>query len=235
MKVIAVMTRAPLAVVTGTGGVPDPATAGPKTRLAPALPDPAAREALQRAMLADVLAAARAVQGAIVRVAVTPGGAPGALADLGVAPGHVITQQGDSLGDRERSVFADLFRRGARQVLIVGSDLPLLTTAILDEAFAALAADPKQVVVGPASDGGYYLLGLPGPHVPDLFTGVRWSTKYTLMDTLRRCEFADRRVACLPILDDVDEPADLERLRDTLGASPDLAPHTAEALQILRR
>ena len=232
MKVIAVMTRAPLAVVTG-GGVSAgaiPATAGPKTRLAPALPDPADRDALQRAMLADVLAAARAVKGAIVRVAITPGGAPGQLADLGVAPGHLITQQGESLGDREQSLFADLFRRGAKHVLIVGSDLPSLTTAILEEAFAALAADPKQVVIGPASDGGYYLLGIPGPQVPDLFTGVRWSTKYALMDTLRRCEFAERRVAFLPILDDVDEPADLDRLRDTLAASPHLAPHTAAVL-----
>ena len=65
MKVIAVMTRAPLAVVTG-GGVTagaGPPSDGPKTRLAPALPDPADRDALQRAMLTDVLAAARAVKG----------------------------------------------------------------------------------------------------------------------------------------------------------------------------
>ncbi|MGV3518813.1 TIGR04282 family arsenosugar biosynthesis glycosyltransferase [Luteitalea sp.] len=234
MKVVAVMTRAPQAPVDapldGSGTVSVPAVAGPKTRLAPALPDAADREALQRAMLADVLTRARAVSGAIVRVAVTPGGSADALADLGVAPGHVLTQQGESLGDRVRGVFADLFRRGARQVLVVGSDLPLLTTAILDEAFAALAADPRHVVLGPASDGGYYLLGLHAPQVPDLFTGVRWSTKYTLMDTLRRCEFEERRVAFLPILDDVDEPADLERLRASLAAAPDLAPHTAAAV-----
>ncbi len=73
------------------------------------------------------------------------------------------------------------------------------------------------------------------PQVPDLFTGVRWSTKYTLMDTLRRCEFAERRVAFLPMLDDVDEPADLERLRATLAASPHLAPHTAAVLGIASR
>jgi uncharacterized protein len=232
VKVIAVMTRAPLATITGghAGAGASPPNEGPKTRLAPALPDPAAREALQRGMLADVLAAVRGVQGALLRVAITPGGSAGSLADLGVAPGHVITQQGDSLGDRERSVFVDLFRRGARQVLIVGSDLPLLTTAILEDAFTALAAHPKQVVIGPASDGGYYLLGIAGPQVPDLFTGVRWSTKYALMDTLRRCEFEERRVAFLPILDDVDEPADLARLRDTLAASPHLAPHTAAVL-----
>ena len=231
MKVVAVMTRAPLSATTALEV--SFAVDGPKTRLSPVLPDADARAALQHAMLADVLAAARGVEGAVVRVVITPGAAPDALADLGVAAGQVMTQQGDSLGDRERAVFRDLFRRGARQVLLVGSDLPLLTSAILKEAFAALSASPTHVVLGPASDGGYYLLGLTAPQVPDLFTGVRWSTKYTLMDTLRRCEFEERRVTFLPMLDDIDEPADLARLRTTLEAAPDLAPHTSAALASL--
>ena len=230
MKVVAVMTRAP---ATGAAASDAAAVDGPKTRLAPVLPEAASRAALQRAMLADVLAAARGVVGAIVRVAVTPGADLDAFTSLGVAAGHVMTQQGDSLGDRERTVLRDLFRRGATQVLLVGSDLPLLTSAILDEAFAALSTAPMQVVLGPASDGGYYLLGLTGPQVPDLFTGVRWSTKYTLMDTLRRCEFEERRVTFLPMLDDIDEPEDLTRLRATLQATPARAPHTARALATL--
>lgn len=233
MKVVAVMTRAPQRAGTPVVTVGDRvADAGPKSRLAPVLPHPAQREALQRALLADVLEAARGVAGALVRVAIAPGGDPAPLAALGVAPGHVFEQRGESLGDRERSVFADLFRRGATQVVLIGSDVPLLTTAILEEAFAALAASPSQVVLGPASDGGYYLLGLTAPTVPDLFTGVRWSTRYALMDTLRRCEFEERRVTLLPILDDVDEPEDLARLRATLAANPALAPATAAHLGI---
>ncbi len=230
MKVVAVMTRAPRGATAVITVGDQPVDAGPKTRLAPVLPGPADRHALQRAFLADVLAAARGVAGAVVRVALAPGGAPEALADLGVPAGQVMEQRGESLGDRERAVFADLFRRGARQVVLVGSDIPLLTTAILEEAFAALAAQPAQVVLGPASDGGYYLLGLAGPSVPDLFTGVRWSTRYALHDTLRRCEFEERRVALLPMLDDVDEPADLARLRDVLATDPSRAPHTASFL-----
>ncbi|BCS31886.1 hypothetical protein TBR22_A10890 [Luteitalea sp. TBR-22] len=228
MKVVVVMTRAPelapAAVITvGEAAV----VRGPKTRLAPALPDPSAREALQRAFLRDVLATARSVAGAVVRVAIAPGGNPGAFADLGVPAGQVITQKGDTLGDRERALFAELFRRGARQVIIVGSDIPLLEARVLEEAFAALDATPSPVVLGPATDGGYYLLGLSGPDVPDLFTGVRWSTRYALMDTLRRCEFAERRVVLLDVLDDVDQPEDLERLREVLRDDPSRAPATA--------
>jgi uncharacterized protein len=231
VKVVVVMTRAPGSKADGAHAQHPTTIEGPKTRLAPVLPEPAAREALQRAMLADVLAAARAVPGALLRLAVTPGAPPEAFVEVGVAPGHVIAQRGESLGDRERAVFADLFRRGATQVVLVGSDIPLLTPAILAEAFDALAADPKHVVLGPASDGGYYLLGLAAPEIPDLFTGVRWSTKYALMDTLRRCEFEKRRVTFLSMLDDIDDPDDLARLKETLAVSPHLALHTAAALR----
>lgn len=232
MRVVVVMTRAPSegesVVTVGAREV-----IGPKTRLASLLPDAATREALQRACLADVVAAARAVPRSLLRIAVTPGGRPQAFAALGIPPGHVFEQRGDSLGDRERGVFADLFRRGARQVVLIGSDLPLLTASILEDAFAALDANPTQVVLGPASDGGYYLLGLSAPTVPDLFTGVRWSTKYALMDTLRRCEFEECRVTLLPLLDDLDEPDDLRRLRAALADDPSRAPHTAAFLEQL--
>ena len=232
MKVVAVMTRGPVDR-TAAGVEPHETTGGPKTRLAAVLPDPASREVLQRAMLADVLTAARGVAGAIVRLAATPPCQTDAFVDLGIPAGQLMLQRGDTLAERERALLQDLFRRGARQVLVVGSDLPLLTSSILSQAFDALEADPTQVVLGPASDGGYYLLGLSGPTVPDLFTGVRFSTKYALMDTWRRCEFAERRVATLPLIDDVDEPGDLVRLREALRAEPALAPHTAAALALL--
>ena len=142
-------------------------------------------------------------------------------------PGQVMTQQGESLGDRERAVF-----RGPvpsrREAGPAGRIRPAVADQrILEDAFAALTAAPAHVVLGPASDGGYYLLGLTAPQVPDLFTGVRWSTKYTLMDTLRRCEFEERRVTFLPMLDDIDEPADLARLRVDAGRQPHTSPrHT---------
>lgn len=153
------------------------------------------------ASLADVVTVARTVPGAIVRVAVAPGTDTAALSEVGVLPAHLIAARGDTWGDRHRFAMADLYRRGARQVVLVDAGQRHLTSAVVEDAFAALDANPQQVVLGPASDGRYYLLGLTGPKVPDLFTGVRFDTKYTLMDTLRRCEFEERRVTFLPLLD----------------------------------
>lgn len=206
-----------------------------KTRLASALPDPAVRSALHRACVTDIVAAARRVQGVLVRIAATPDGSPESFREAGIDPGHVFPQEGDDLGARERAIFARMFRQGARQVVLVGSDIPLLTPAMLDEAFAELQADPLRVALGPAADGGYYLMGLTGPAVPDLFGGVRWSTSYALADTLRRCEFENRRVAFLPVLEDIDTPDALDRLRITLQAEPARAVHTARTLAGTRR
>jgi uncharacterized protein len=219
VRVVAVMTRSP--------GAPAEAI---KTRLAPALPDPAQRRALHLACLQDTVAAARRVTGARVRVAATPEGPAEAFRDIGIEPGHVFPQQGEDLGAREREVFARLFRQGARQVVLIGSDIPTLSTATLEAAFAALDEQPGRVVIGPAADGGYYLLGLTGPQVPDLFSGVRWGTCYALADTLRRCEFENRRFDLLPVLEDVDTPAALRRLRDLLAEEPAHAPATAALL-----
>jgi len=152
--------------------------------------------------VAAVLSAARGAAGAIVRVVNPPGADPKAFAALGVSGGQVMTPPGESAGDCARAVFQDLFRRGAKRVLLVGSDGPSLTGAILADAFTALEDAPAHVVLGPAGDGSYYLLGLAAPQVPDLFTGVRLGTKYALMDTLRRCEFEERRVTFLPLLED---------------------------------
>src|SRR5690606_24549295 len=110
-------------------------------------------------------------------------GSPDAFRAVGVEPGHVFMQEGDDLGAREQAAFARMFRQGARRVILVGSDVPLLTPSILQEAVEVITADPQRVAVGPAADGGYYLLGLSGPGVPDLFSGVRWSTHYALADT----------------------------------------------------
>ena len=220
MKVVAVMTRSPAAPAESF-----------KTRLASELAPAERRRDLHLACFRDTVAAARGVAHARLRVASTPEGAADDYRALGVEPGHVFMQKGDDLGARERDVFAHLFRQGARQVVLIGSDIPTITTTLLEAAFSALDTQPARVVLGPAADGGYYLLGLSGPQVPDLFTGVRWSTQYTLADTLRRCEFENRRFELLPVLEDVDTPDALGRLRALLAQDPTRAPHTAAFLE----
>ncbi|KKM64340.1 hypothetical protein LCGC14_1502350, partial [marine sediment metagenome] len=93
--------------------------------------------------------------------------------------------------------------------LIIGADIPGIRRRHIAAAFAALG--PAQAVIGPASDGGYWLIGLDGvtPPPPTLFQATRWSTHDALADTL--ATLRDRRVALTHTLDDVDTATDLGR------------------------
>lgn len=123
--------------------------------------------------------------------------------DAGYARFH---QQGSDLGARMREAFRFLFGRQFEKVGIIGSDCYELTTAILEEAFRAVSED--QVVLGPARDGGYYLLGLPGP-IPGLFSGIEWSTPHVFRTTKEKALAAGFGVHELALLSDVDEAADV--------------------------
>ncbi|MGB3617853.1 MAG: TIGR04282 family arsenosugar biosynthesis glycosyltransferase [Catalinimonas sp.] len=110
------------------------------------------------------------------------------------------------LGDRMRTAFEVAFREGHERVVIVGSDCPGLTTGVLESAFEALGT--HDVVLGPAEDGGYYLLGMKHLH-PELFADKPWSTPQVLANTradLIRLALTHHE---LPPLNDVDEATDL--------------------------
>ncbi len=223
---VVVMARSP------RGGRP------PKTRLAGVLPDEQERRRLYEAFVTDVVSACRRVEGAALRVAYTPDGGPHGFAGAGVADGELMPQRGADLGERERGVFEDLFREGFSPVVATGSDLPGLPPDRVDEALARLAAEPDTVVLGPAADGGYYLIGLarprPGDAVPDLFTGIRWSGPWTRADTVAAAQRCGLRVELLEPWRDVDDAADLAELRTALaGGGADRAPATAALLEEL--
>lgn len=98
--------------------------------------------------------------------------------------------------------------------LIVGSDVPDLSADHIARAFAALGR--AEFVFGPATDGGFWLVGARAPgRLPDLFHGVRWSSPHALDDTLAR--LGRRRVALLETLDDVDDAAALARRGDEVN------------------
>jgi glycosyltransferase A (GT-A) superfamily protein (DUF2064 family) len=99
-------------------------------------------------------------------------------------------------------------------VVIVGTDVPDIAGAHVHAAFRLLGG--HDAVVGPAADGGYWLVGLKRrPHVPQPFGGVRWSTPSALADTLTNLR--GHRVASLGTLSDVDVPDDLARCAATSG------------------
>src|SRR5262249_22645248 len=122
-----------------------------------------------------------------------------------------VLPQGDGdLGRRMSSFFAQHLRESAASVVLVGSDSPTLPTAFIEQAFAAL--DRAAVVLGPATDGGYYLVGC-ARHLPSIFREVDWGTSHVLQQTVAR--FADTawRLAVLPPWYDVDTLADWQMLR----------------------
>jgi glycosyltransferase A (GT-A) superfamily protein (DUF2064 family) len=99
-------------------------------------------------------------------------------------------------------------------LVIIGTDIPGITAAHVARAFRLLGS--HDAVFGPASDGGYWLVGLRRrPRLLRPFTGVRWSTAEALSDTLRNLD--GRSVALLPVLDDIDSAADLERCGGRAG------------------
>ena len=121
--------------------------------------------------------------------------------------------EGD-LGERMAAAFAHELRRAPR-VVILGTDSPTLAPERVDRAFAALGR--VELVLGPALDGGYYLLGA-RDRVPPVFRGPAWGGERVLRDTIAQALAAGLRYELLEAGLDVDRPEDLPRLRDELTA-----------------
>jgi len=176
-----------------------------KTRLARTIGDAAAL-AVYKQLLAHTRRAADGLTSAQKTVwlaeAVLPPANPAAH-----WPGYPWqVQPAGDLGQKMAAAFAQTFAAGALAVAIIGTDCPGLTTAHLAAAFRQLQT--HDVVLGPADDGGYYLLGLKALH-PALFADKTWSTDSVLAATLADTRRLGLRVTLLPPLRDVDTEADL--------------------------
>ncbi len=174
-----------------------------KTRLIPALGAAGAAE-LQRRMTLQVLRTALGGDRQ-VEVRFEGGDAPQMAATFGTGPTYSPQGDGD-LGARLGRAVDAAFGGGAKRVVVVGTDCPALRAAQLTQAFDALAR--ADLVLGPATDGGYYLLGVAAPQ-PALFDRIAWSTASVLAETLARAAAQGLWVQQLEALSDVDRPADL--------------------------
>ncbi len=114
-------------------------------------------------------------------------------------------QKGNGLGERMERAFTECFGQGHEKVVVIGSDCPGVTTAYLRESFAALEA--AEVVIGPAADGGYTLLGTTSLQV-SFFRDMEWSTDRVYQQTLARAEAASLKFTRLATLVDVDHLED---------------------------
>jgi uncharacterized protein len=125
---------------------------------------------------------------------------------LGTDLMYTVQGEGD-LGDRMARSFAAAFAAGVTRAVMIGTDCPELDATLLEQAFQALTT--HDLVLGPASDGGYYLIGLRSPQ-PDLFVGISWSTAAVLAQTMAIATGLGLAIADLPVLSDIDHPDDLK-------------------------
>jgi len=211
-----------------------------KTRLASLLGLDGALE-LHRAMLLDGLALLRRASGGTIVPVVAFGGPDGPVPgesdpelDAALSGLTLLPQRGDDLGERLQATFRSLFDRGFRLVVIFGSDSPTLPPDRLRQAFTRLQAG-AEVVIGPAEDGGYYLIGarrLPA----GIFTNIPWGGAGVLRATRAALRRSGAACSLLDPWYDVDRPGDLDRLRrDLAGATAAVAPRTARFCASLPR
>jgi len=195
--VAAILTRAP--------------SAGGKSRLFQALglvPDVDLLTALFLDTLDNVIASS-----VTPVVCYTPASAEEELRTLVPRGTRLLPQREGDLGARMRAAFDDLFSGGARAVVLVGSDLPLLDPDSVSRTMERLTEHPRRVILGPSRDGGYYLIGATRTPV-GLFDGITWSTPSVFADTLRRADEHRIELNLLPLAADVDTAEDLRAVID---------------------
>ena len=124
---------------------------------------------------------------------------------------EVLAQTEGDLGRRMQALLAEAFAAGATAVVLVGSDLPDLPVQSIHDALTHLVRHPDAVVLGPAVDGGYYLIA--ARHVPDAFTGIEWGGPLVLEQTERAVARAGRTCLYVERHRDVDRPEDLRGVR----------------------
>jgi len=187
-----------------------------KTRLIPAL-GAAGAAALHRRLVMHCLRAATDAQLGPVELWCAPDAGDPFFHECERRFGVSLRSQGQGdLGARMRGAFEAALARASRAIL-VGSDIPALSAQYLRDAERALSGG-DDVVIGPAEDGGYVLVGLSRCD-PELFRGIPWGGSEALAETRRRIAGLSWRSSELPVLWDVDRPEDLERLPDEMRQS----------------
>jgi len=196
-----------------------------KTRLSPPLTADQAL-ALHRALVEDTLDHLNLIERpGIERLLLLsePLQDPSAL----TVPGSWTTtvQASGGLGDRLASLFYTGFRRGVTRLVVLGSDSPTVPPAVVHEAFDEL--ERRKVVLGPAEDGGYYLLGC-SEWIPELFQSIDWGTSEVLEQTMNVVKARKISVSTLIRWYDIDRSEDLEKLRQEIAylqrSMPELVP-----------
>jgi uncharacterized protein len=201
-----------------------------KTRLRGRLTE-AQAAALYAAFLDDKVDSVRALEGATPVIAFTPEGAADLFSERYGPELRLLAQRGTDLGERLANAAADLFADGFSAIALLDSDTPNLPTDYLSRTLSALTGG-AEVVLGPTSDGGYYLIGMTR-FMPELFRGIHWSTPSVAVETLAIARQLGVEAHVLPAWYDIDTPADLDRLADDLFASASGNRKPANTLRVM--
>lgn len=183
-----------------------------KTRLARVIGDGPAKRVYE-AFLKDTVINIRDDELYETKIVCTP---ESSIANLDALLGFkdISHQKGDTLTERLASAFDDSFKSGYKKVVAIGSDAPLLDRHVVRESLKRL--DDSDCVIGPASDGGYYLIGMRKCD-NRIFSGISWSTKKVFEQTVDRVRELGLTASIMEKMSDVDEYDDLLSLKKTFN------------------
>jgi uncharacterized protein len=217
VPVIVVMVKAPIA-----GFV--------KTRLTPPLSQSDAA-ILAQCFLKDIVDSLKQVTPKII-VAFTPPEGRVVLERSLAKQLLWFAQKGNDLGERLNSAVTYAHDLGFNPIIVLGADSPTIPVSFIETALNTLVRGETDVVLGPTTDGGYYLIGL-NRLQPELFQHIPWSSASTFQQTARKANRLNLRLRTLPEWYDVDTPADLKTLSNELLSNPEVrgrAPATCQWL-----
>ena len=200
-----------------------------KTRLAGDVGDEHAAELYKRFVL-DMLSMLNNLETDII-IAVEPADACGSFSQWTGRQYRYVGQVGRNIGAKMKNAMEAAFEQGYDRVVLIGSDLPDLPSDFLGYALDAL--DRYDVVMGPAHDGGYYLVGFGRKSfLPEVFRGMTWGSNQVFTQTMNVLDQAGCRTHVLPEWYDIDTAADLQNLvlrcEDTKGAAVQTMSYIAE-------
>jgi rSAM/selenodomain-associated transferase 1 len=197
-----------------------------KTRIAASLGDDFAF-GLYTAFVKDLLVMAGFVEADKI-LAIDGPSVPVASLDFGTGY-SVIRQNGKNIGDRMQNAFEYVFNSGYKKAVLIGSDLPGLPAALVENAFAAL--NTADVAIGRSTDGGYYLIGFRKETCsPDYFKGITWSTSSVYQRTIEKFSRAKKIVYMLPEWIDIDDHNDLKQFYERNSNKTGTALYTMKYL-----
>ncbi len=178
-----------------------------KVRLAQSIGEEAA-SSLYRAFIQDTLTIVQSLD-VPFHIAVQPPESQEQFAEWLGTSYKFFHQEGKNLGERLQNGFETMFKKGYRQVIALASDCPDLPIEILQSAVSSLQT--HKVVIGPAPDGGYYLIGFSHDlFIPNAFRNMLWSTEAVFQETLSRVELETNKVHVLPEWQDIDTRSNLQ-------------------------